>query len=335
MVRQTPMVIGTYGEADTTKGGSMDLHGMHHITMVTGDAQANVDFYADVLGLRLVKQTVNFDAPDMYHLYYGDDDASPGALLTWFEIRGARPGRAGAGMVHRIELGVPSHASLDWWQQRLADTGYAADRQDTVLTFGDYDGLGLSLVVASSGNEPLTASHAAIPAAHAIVGVERVRAYEPAGPDGTVSSVRDAEALTEVLGFEQLSSPGAFRAAGERRQLEWVYDPAPDAPGMPGAGTVHHIAWCSLDDDHAQWQQHIADAGFNVTPVVDRDYFKALYFRMPGGVLFEIATVSPGFATDEDPDHLGETLQVPDQHAMLERHIRETLTPLKLPQVPA
>src|SRR5262245_4569079 len=176
----------------------MRLQGLHHITMITGDARTNVEFYADVLGLRLVKKTVNFDAPDAYHLYFGDEQGSPGSILTWFEFAGARPGRAGAGMIHTIQLGVASAASLDFWADRLAAKGYTAERGDRSLTFADYDGLRFELVVAHDGNPPLRARHPEVPAEHAIVGVEGARAYPRRGLDA------DRELLTDTLGFTQV-----------------------------------------------------------------------------------------------------------------------------------
>src|SRR3712207_1471586 len=159
----------------------MKLEGLHHITMITGDAQKNVEFYADVLGLRLVKKTVNFDAPEAYHLYFGDEQGSPGSILTWFEFAGARAGRAGAGMIHTIQLGVGSQVALDFWAERLAAHGYPVQRRERSLGFADYDGLSLELVVADDGNAPLRADHPDIPAEHAILGVEGARAYA-AGP---------------------------------------------------------------------------------------------------------------------------------------------------------
>ncbi len=161
----------------------MKLDGMHHITMITGDARRNVVFYADVLGLRMVKKTVNFDAPDAYHLYFGDEQGSPGSILTWFEFAGARRGRAGAGMIHTIQFGVASEATLDFWAQRLAANGLPGRARRGVALFEDYDGLRLELVIADDGNPPLRAVHPEIPAEHAILGVEGARAYIARGTD--------------------------------------------------------------------------------------------------------------------------------------------------------
>src|SRR5689334_21624116 len=195
----------------------MKLDGMHHITMITGDAQRNVDFYAGVLGLRLVKKTVNFDSPDAYHLYFGDEVGSPGTILTWFEFPGAWRGRAGAGMIHTIQLGVAAPAALDFWAERLAGKGYATDRGERSLSFADYDGLRLELVVADDGNPPLRAQHREVPAEHAILGVEGARAYIARG------TAADRELLTGTLGFTEVSE-GAYRLDGETRHFHWGYD---------------------------------------------------------------------------------------------------------------
>jgi glyoxalase family protein len=298
----------------------MKLDGMHHLTMITGDATKNVDFYANVLGLRLVKQTVNFDAPEAYHLYFGDEQGSPGSILTWFEFAGAQPGRSGAGMIHTLQLGVASESSLDFWADRLADRGYESQRGERTLSFADYDGLRLELVFAADGNPPLRAHHPEVPAEHAILGVEGARAYIARGLDA------DRELLTGTLGFTELGG-GAYRLDGDQRHFHWAYDPSSER-GIPGAGTVHHIAWHSTDEDHVPWQQRVADAGMHVTPVIDRDYFHSIYFRQPQGVLFEIATTSPGFAVDEDPDRLGEGLRLPAQHEHLRPQLERSLTPL-------
>jgi glyoxalase family protein len=300
----------------------MKLAGLHHITMITGDAQRNVDFYAGVLGLRLVKKTVNFDAPDAYHLYFGDEQGSPGSILTWFEFAGAPRGRAGLGMIHTLQLGVASEASLDFWAERLDAAGYTADRSDGSLRFEDYDGLALELML--TNQPPLRAEHPEIPAEHAISSLEGARAYsEYAGVPEAV--------LTEVLGFTHVGD-GEYELTGTDRRFRWNYDPAPDAAGRQGAGTVHHIAWATPDAGQPAWQQRIRAAGAYVTPVRDRDYFRSIYFREPRGVLFEIATLGPGFAVDEDPEHLGEDLRLPKQHEHLRPRLEATLTPVENPR---
>lgn len=302
----------------------MKLEGMHHITMITGDAVKNVEFYADVLGLRMVKKTVNFDAPDAYHLYFGDEAGSPGSILTWFEFAGARPGRAGAGMIHTIQLGVASAEALDFWADRLAAKGYDSERDGDVLAFRDYDGLRFELVVADDGNPPLKAEHPEVPSEHAILGVEGARAYSSRGLDA------DRSLLVDTLGFTE-ESEGTYRLQGEERHFHWSYDEGTER-GLQGAGTVHHIAWHSPDADHVAWQQRAAEAGMHVTPVIDRDYFDAIYFRQPQGILFEVATTSPGFAVDEDADRLGEELRLPKQHEHLRSQLERLLTPLVNPR---
>src|SRR3954452_12858578 len=278
--------FGPFGPVPLRRS-QMKLDGMHHITMITGDARKNVEFYADVLGLRLVKKTGNFDAPEAYHLYFGDERGSAGSILTWFEFAGAWKGRPGAGMIHTIQLGVASEASLDFWADRLAAKGYAGERGEKSLSFEDYDGLRFELVIADDGNPPLRAAHPEVPAEHAILGVEGARACAGRG------LAADAGLLAATLGFTAVAA-GEYRLDGEERQFHWAYA-EPTQRGVPGAGTVHHIAWHSRDEDHVAWQQRAAAAGMNVTPVIDRDYFDAIYFQQPQGILFEIATTSPGF----------------------------------------
>jgi glyoxalase family protein len=298
----------------------MRLEALHHITMITGDAQQNADYYADVLGLRLVKKTVNFDQPEAYHLYFGDEQGTPGSILTWFEFPGAAGGRAGAGMIHLIQLGVGSEESLHFWARRLRSRGYESFRNGSSLRFTDYDGLAFELTPHDAGNPPLRARHPEIPAEHAITGVQGARAYAPA------SAVEQEHGLlTQTLGF-------AHQGDGERRHVSWAYDPAPDEPGIQGAGTVHHIAWACPDADQLDWQQRLRQAGRHVTEVLDRDYFTSIYFREPLGVLFEIATLSPGFTVDEDPEHLGEQLRLPRQHEHLRPQLERLLTPVANPR---
>jgi glyoxalase family protein len=305
------------------------LEGLHHITMITGDARANVAFYAGVLGLRLVKKTVNFDQPEAYHLYFGDEQGSPGSILTWFEFAGAAPGRAGAGMIHRIDLGVGSEAALDFWESRLTEHGVAGERVADAalpsLAFSDAEGLAFRLVVAGDGNPPLRAEHPDVPPEHAILGIEGARAYAPDDP------AEPAPLLTDTLGFT-LEGGGDHRLQGEERHVHWGYDPAPSQRGIQGAGSVHHIAWASRDEDHLGWQARVREAGLAVTDVRDRDYFRAIYFNEPRGILFEIATLSPGFAADEAPEHLGEELRVPRMHAHLRDRLESLLTPVDNPR---
>ncbi|MGN6871273.1 MAG: VOC family protein [Solirubrobacteraceae bacterium] len=280
----------------------MKLDGIHHITCITADAPGNVDFYARVLGMRFVKKTVNFDAPDVYHLYYGDELGAPGSILTFFEFPDAAPGRPGAGMIHRLRWRVASDASLAFWSNRLADEGSDVAPVDGAIRFSDPEGLELELAAATTEDPPLRARADDIPAEHALQGFDGVRAYGPG---------RDQEhtILTEAMGFT-LEAPGEYRLSG-KRTATYGYDDPPAAAGFQGAGTVHHIAWCDRDEEHAAWRGRLAASGAHPTSVIDRQYFLSIYFREPRGVLFELATPSPGFAIDEDPEHLGEGLRLP------------------------
>jgi glyoxalase family protein len=303
----------------------MEFTGLHHITMITGDAQENARYYGDLLGLRLVKKTVNFDQPQAYHLYFGDETGTPGSILTWFEFPGAPRGRAGAGSIHTLQLAVADEAALDFWEQRLDEA--ETTRAPGVLRFADYDGLKLELVVSDLGNAPLRAHHPEIPAEHAITGLHGVRAYAVFGRlEDTV--------LTELLGFAH-EGGGEYVLDGTERRFRFAYDAPPAWHDQQGAGSVHHIAWASRDEDHLPWRERVRASGGYVTDVRDRDYFKSIYFRIPSGVLFEIATLSPGFAVDEDPERLGEELRLPAQHEHLREQLEATLQPVQNPRVPA
>jgi glyoxalase family protein len=297
----------------------MQLEGLHHVTAMTADAQSNIDFYAGVLGLRLVKKTVNFDAPEMYHLYFGDETGTPGSVLTFFEIRGAARGRAGAGMVHRVDWRVADEAALDFWQVRLEVAGTATTRGDGWLDFADPEGLAQRLVVDRSGDATLTAADDEIPDEHALRGFAGVRAYA-ADPEAS------GDLFQQRLGFERAED--GWRVAGAARSATYAFDPAPEARGLAGAGTVHHIAFASPDADHEAWLQVARDAGRRPSPVLDRSYFRSIYFREPSGVLFEIATLSPGFAIDEPVASLGETLRLPPQFEPHRAAIEAALTPV-------
>ena len=302
----------------------MRLEGIHHITAITGDAPRNVDFYTRVLGLRLVKKTVNQDDPTVYHLFYADEKGSAGADLTFFEYPGAGPGRAGSGMVHTIVWRVASPEAIDFWAERLAAEGVETEREDGRLGFADPEGLRHELVVDESGDDPLIADHPEVPAEHALRGFDTVRAFS-ARPDASRGL------LEEVLGFQ--SDDEGWEARGDRRGGRYVYDAPPEEPGLQSAGTVHHVAWASNMDEHEAWQQRLRQAGAPVTPVIDRFYFRSIYFREPSGVLFEIATLGPGFATDEDPEHLGERLSLPPKFEQYREQVERTLTPIQNPRL--
>ena len=305
----------------------MGLDGIHHVTAITGDAQRAIDFWVPVAGTRLVKTTVNFDAPDMYHLYFGDETGSPGSILTFFEIPGAPAGRAGAGMVHRVIWRVGSEEALDWWAARLGDAGRPVERTAGGLVSSDPEGLGIELVVAApEDGVPRAARRPDIAPELALAGIVGVRAYSRA-PEAT------AALLTGGLGFDDEGGGRFATTGGERRGL-YVLDPAPPQAPVPGTGTVHHVAWTSPDADHVSWGVRAREAGAHPTGVIDRQYFHSIYFREPGAVLFEIATPSPGFPVDEPVETLGEALKLPPQYEEHRAQIEEILTPLHVPVHP-
>jgi glyoxalase family protein len=301
----------------------MKLEGIHHVTAITGNAPQNVDFYTRVMGLRLVKKTVNQDDPTVYHLFYADEKGSAGSDLTFFEYPGAMKGRAGAGMVHRVGYRVASEDAIEFWEQRLRGEGVDVSRGDGGIVFDDPEGLGLELRVTDTSDEPLIADHPDIPAELALQGFDRVRAY-------TVEPERSRELLEQTLEFQR-DAENAFEARGTRRGGFYHYDVS-DARGVQGAGTVHHVAWASPMDEHEAWRERVLDAGLHPTPVIDRFYFRSIYFREPSGVLFEIATLGPGFATDEPAEHLGERLSLPPAFEHLRDRIEQTVTPLPNPR---
>jgi glyoxalase family protein len=298
----------------------MNLEGIHHVTCITGDAPQNVDFYTRVLGLRLVKKTVNQDDPSVYHLFYADEEGSAGSDLTFFEYPGASRGRAGAGMVHTIVWRVGSDEAFDFWAERLGAEGVEVERADGVLAFEDPEGLRHELVVANVSDSPLIADHPEVPAEHALQGFHAVRAYS-ADPE------RSRQALEDVLRFRRVEGT-IWEARGENRGGLYAYDEPPAERGLQGAGTVHHVAWASPMEEHEAWRERAAAGGLHPTPVIDRFYFHSIYFREPSGVLFEIATLGPGFAADEDPDRLGERLSLPPKFEHLREQIEPALTPI-------
>jgi glyoxalase family protein len=297
----------------------MKFEGIHHITCITGDAPGNIDFYVRVLGLRLVKKTVNQDDPTVYHLFYADEKGSAGADLTFFEYPGARRGQAGRGMVHRIVFRVASEEALDFWAERLGREGVEIEREDGRLRVDDPEGLGLVLAVVETDDEPLVAEHPEIPFELALQGFDGVRAYADPGASRPF--------LEEALAFEPRGE-GEWEARGERRGSFYAYDEPPAERGIPGAGTVHHVAWASPPEEHEAWHERVAAAGARPTPIIDRFYFKSIYFREPSGVLFEIATIGPGFTTDEPLESLGERLSLPPDYEHLRERVEPLLTPL-------
>ncbi len=301
----------------------MRLEGIHHITAITADAPRNVEFYAGTLGLRLVKKTVNQDDPTVYHLFYADELGSSGSDITFFEYPGARRGQPGVGMAYRVIWRVGSADALDFWERRLGEAGTTPERGESSLRFRDPEDLELELAVVETGDAPLVADHPEIPAELALQGFDSVRVY-------TADPAASRAFLEEGLDFRAVSDTD-FESRGDARGSHYLYD-VTDTPGVGGAGTIHHVAWASPMDEHEAWRQRVLDAGGSPTPVIDRFYFKSIYFREPSGVLFELATIGPGFTTDEPLEHLGERLSLPPAFEHLRAEVEPVLTPLPTPR---
>ncbi|HEV3000198.1 MAG TPA: VOC family protein [Solirubrobacteraceae bacterium] len=307
----------------------MRLEGLHHVTAITADAPRNLGFYAGLLGLRFVKKTVNFDRPQAYHLYYGDERGRPGSIMTFFEFPDARPGRPGAGMVHTVRWRVGSADALAFWERRLAAAGVAVERGEASLRFDDPEGLTNVFAVTGAPDAPLVAQAPDVPAEHALQGLDGVRAY--AADEGVAATAPQLEALAMERDGE-----GRWVAAGGERRGWIAWDPAPAEPGVEGAGSVHHVAWNAADDGElAAWRERVARAGARPTPMRDRTYFHSVYFRTPAGVLFELATRDIGFHADEPVERLGEALKLPPQHEHLRERLEAQLTPLANPRAAA
>jgi glyoxalase family protein len=291
----------------------LQIPGIHHVTALAGDPQRNLDFYTGVLGLRLVKLTVNFDDPGTYHLYYGDAQGTPGTILTFFPWPGAPKGRQGAGQTSSIAFAAPA-ASLAYWAERLGNPS-ANGR----IAFHDPDGLPLEIVAEGDGG------------GNAITGFHGVTLSE-SGYEST------ARLLTETFGYRLISEEGnRFRYAAAVPDAKAAHIDLlcqPDARnGAMGVGTVHHVAFRAESDAiQREWQKEIGRLKYNVTPVLDRQYFHSIYFREPGGVLFEIATDPPGFTTDETPGNLGTHLKLPPWLEVNRAEIERILPPLRLPK---
>jgi len=302
-----------------------EIPGIHHVTAITGNPQQNVDFYTGVLGLRLVKLTVNFDDPGAYHLYYGDAVGHPGTILTFFAWPGAPGGRPGTGQVGVTSFAIPQGA-VQYWHERLSKQsvpvqGLSQRFGEQVLAFTDPDGLMLELVADTWTQERPGWDGGPVPVEHAIRGLHGVTLWE----DGYE---RTAALLTDTLGFRPLDQHGSVvRFTAGECGLGALVDvrSAPDIwQGQVAVGTVHHVAWRTPSDaEQRAWRQEIAGRGVDVTPVLGRQYFHSIYFHEPGGVLFEIATDPPGFTVDEPPEELGTHLELPPwlepQRAQLER----------------
>lgn len=304
--------------------------GIHHITAFAGDPQENVNFYSGVLGLRLVKVTVNFDAPEVYHFYFGDETGKPGTAMTFFPFKGARRGRVGGGQVAYTTFVVPK-GSLDYWEARLKKFNIDFEQTErfgeTFLQFADHDGLQLELVARDEGPES-TWSFGGVSADKAIKGFGGALLY-------SLSPIRTLDVLENVLGLRRVgeSDDGQYVRLQAQDDLGQIIDIKSNSvsPGTGGAGTVHHIAWRADDKtDQERWYQRVSEAGFNVTPIVDRKYFTSIYFRELGGILFEIATDEPGFAVDEPVESLGEKLMLPPWLEPQRERVAANLQPIEV-----
>jgi glyoxalase family protein len=313
---------------------SPSLSGIHHITAIAEDPQRNLDFYSGLLGLRLVKRTVNFDDPGTYHFYYGDETGRPGTLLTFFPWPGAPRGRRGAGQATAIAFAIP-HDSLGFWAGRLKRNGIATSDAaprfgEEAVAFQDPDGLGLELVSSAEGNAGEGVARGPVPAERAIRGLHGVTLSEE-------GCERTSGLLVGTLGFRREQEQGSrfrYRASGAGPGLVVDLLFVPDAPrGVVAAGTVHHVAFRAADDaEQGKWRDRLARAGLNVTPVLDRQYFRSIYFREPGGVLFEIATDPPGFTVNEPVESLGARLMLPPWLEPRREVLERSLPPLAPPR---
>lgn len=306
--------------------------GLHHVTAIAGDAQQNVDFYAGVLGLRLVKKTVNFDDPHTYHLYYGDDDGTPGSILTFFPWPGARRGRAGVGQIAVISLAIPP-GSVGFWLERFVTFGVEHDAPSrrfgaTALAFKDRDGLQLELVAIERTAARRAWQGGGVPLEHAIRGVHTVTLWEQ-------SLERTEEVLSNIFGLRVAGSESTttrFVSGTDAAPVVEIRVIGGFLAPISGVGTVHHVAFrAAQDDDALAMRERVTASGLHATPVIDRQYFHSVYFREPGGVLFEIATDPPGFVVDEAPETLGSSLMLPPQYEPRRAELEQVLPPLHAP----
>jgi glyoxalase family protein len=305
------------------------ITGIHHVTALAGDAQENIDFYCGILGVRLVKKTVNFDAPEVYHFYYGDEAGHPGSILTFFPYAGIAAGRHGKGMLNTTTFSVPA-ASFTYWEERLKKFSVATKKPEerfegeVILYFEDPDGLGLELVFNDKDQRP-GFSYGHIPMQHAIKGFYNVEIWEE-------GYERTAGLLTEQLDHKLIAEKGnRFRFAANDAPGNYVdILCAPDSlKGLGGGGTVHHIAFSTANrETQEQVRIKISQRMLNPTPILDRQYFTSIYFREPGGVLFEVATAGPGFSIDEEPAHLGEGLKLPSWFEASRGEIEKAVPPV-------
>jgi glyoxalase family protein len=309
------------------------IAGLHHVTAIAGEPQQNIDFYTGVLGLRLVKLTVNFDDPGTYHLYYGDGAGNPGTIMTFFPWEGAPRGRQGTGMATATAFSI-AESAVDFWAKRLAEngvvvTGIVERFGSPILAFEDPDGLPLELVSHGDPDSGHTWAGGSIDLAHAIKGFHSITLTER-------DASRTAILLTRAMGFTLVSQEGdrtRYKAAGEGPGALIDIVAAPNTPfGQVVVGTVHHIAWRTPDDKtQLEWSDALQKQSLNVSPVMDRIYFHSIYFREPGGALFEIATDPPGFTFDELREDLGSHLKLPPWYEPARDQIEVAVKPLRLP----
>ena len=307
-----------------------DITGIHHITAICGDAQENLEFYTSLLGMRLVKKSVNQDAPDTYHLFYADADGSPGTDLTFFPFRNSAPGRLGVGLGVEIALAIPA-GSHDYWRARLEAhgtkvTGGDVRRGERAITLIDPHGQLLALVETRDERTYRTWEKSSVPAEYQIAGLHAVRAWER-------DSALTGAFLTSVLGFSDYGEEDGWHrygvaGGGSGKHIE-IRERPNEARGMWGIGTMHHVAWRVADENvEVRVRERIAAAHRRPTEVIDRFWFKSVYFLEPGGVLFELATDGPGFTADEPLEHLGEQLVLPPGLEPNRREIEAALPPL-------
>jgi glyoxalase family protein len=311
----------------------MKMRGIHHVTAIATDPQQNLDFYTQLLGLRFVKRTVNFDDPGSYHFYFGDRIGSPGTIITFFPWPGSRRGSRGTGQVVATSFAIPKDG-LDYWRNRLSrervlveETAARFGRR--IIRFPDPDGLMLELIESDHSADAVAGNYGSdVPAEFALGGFD--------APTLEIQSANLTERLlTEVFGFEFVGEEKNRRrfavesdTSGKRLDL---IERRESGFGHIAAGTVHHIAFrAANDEEQVEWRATLAELGFAVTPVIDRQYFHSIYFREPGGILFEIATDNPGFATDEPVEHLGESLRLPPQYEEHRSAIEQALPPISL-----
>ncbi|CAG5005394.1 Putative ring-cleaving dioxygenase MhqO [Dyadobacter sp. CECT 9275] len=305
------------------------INGLHHITALASDAQRNVDFYVGVLGLRMVKKTINFDAPDVYHLYYGDETGSPGSILTFFPYAGLQRGRKGGGQLTYTAFSIPT-ASLSYWMDRLTHFGvpFAGPYQrfnESYLRFEDFDGMGVELVANGIDKRPGW-DNGKIPAEYSVRGFYTATLNE-FNVDRTVSLLTDVmqhKLIAEETDLFRFEAPNG----GPGSYVDVLRSPK-DVRALQGAGSVHHIAFATeTDETQLEIRENLFGAGFNPTEVLDRNYFHSIYYREPGGILFEIATNPPGFAVDEKVTELGSALKLPEWYEPRREKIEAGLPPI-------